>query len=156
MKYNCDLISDLLPLYKDEICSEASRKIVEEHLAECPDCKKMLNSLNDVTIDEKIVKEKEEVIGTQAKFFKRKSALAGSIIGLIFSIPILVCLIVNLATGNLTSVGTLLATGQQYLFTYPHMILFPSIFISLLMLSFNLFGNGLRDAFNPTLRGTEE
>ena len=99
MKYNCDLISDLLPLYKDEICSEASRKIIEEHLAECPNCKKMLSSLNDVTIDEKIVKEKEEVIGTQAKFFKRKSALAGSIIGLIFSIPILVCLIVNLATG---------------------------------------------------------
>lgn len=99
MKYNCDLISDLLPLYKDEICSEASRKIVEEHLAECPDCKKILNSLNDVTIDEKIVKEKEEVINSQAKFFKRKSAFAGSIIGLIFSIPILVCLIVNLATG---------------------------------------------------------
>ena len=99
MKYNCDLISDLLPLYKDDICSEASRKIVEEHLAECPDCKKMLNSLNDLTIDEKIIKEKEEVINKQAKFFKRKSALAGSIIALIFSIPILVCLIVNLATG---------------------------------------------------------
>ena len=100
MKYNCDLISDLLPLYKDEICSEASRKIVEEHLAECPNCKKMLNSLNDVTIDETIVKEKEEVINTQARFFKRKSALAGSIIGMIFAIPILVCLIVNLATGS--------------------------------------------------------
>ena len=99
MKYNCDLISDLLPLYKDEICSEASRKIVEEHIAECPDCKKILNSLNDATIDEKIVKEKEQVIDSQAKFFKRKSAFAGSIIGLIFSIPILVCLIVNLATG---------------------------------------------------------
>ena len=77
--------------------------------------------------------------------------------GVIFSETSLSYLgIVNLATGNLTSVGTLLATGQQYLFTYPHMILFPSIFISLLMLSFNLFGNGLRDAFNPTLRGTEE
>ena len=64
--------------------------------------------------------------------------------------------IINLNTGSLTSVGTLLATGQAYLFTYPHMILFPSVFISLLMLSFNLFGNGLRDAFNPSLRGTEE
>ncbi len=64
--------------------------------------------------------------------------------------------IINLNTGNMTSVGTLLSTGQDYLFTYPHMILFPSIFISLLMLSFNLFGNGLRDAFNPSLRGTEE
>ena len=99
MKYNCDLISDLLPLYKDDICSESSKKIVEEHIAECPDCRKILNSLNDVTIDEKIVKEKEQVIDSQAKFFKRKSALAGSIIALIFAIPILVCLIVNLATG---------------------------------------------------------
>ena len=39
--------------------------------------------------------------------------------------------------------------------TYPHILLFPSIVISLLMISFNLFGNGLRDAFNTTLRGSE-
>ena len=64
--------------------------------------------------------------------------------------------IINLNSGNMTSVGTLLANGQPYLVTYPHMILFPAIFISLLMLSFNLFGNGLRDAFNPSLRGTED
>ena len=99
MKYSCDLISDLLPLYKDDICSEASRKIVEEHLEECVACKKLLNDMSDVAIDEEIVKEKNEVIKSQAKFFKRKSALAGSIIALIFAIPILVCLIVNLATG---------------------------------------------------------
>ena len=64
--------------------------------------------------------------------------------------------IINLSGGNMTSVGTLLAAGQPYLITYPHMILFPAIFISLLMLCFNLFGNGLRDAFNPSLRGTED
>jgi oligopeptide transport system permease protein len=64
--------------------------------------------------------------------------------------------IINLETGSLTSVGTLLSQGQTQLYTYPHMIVFPSVFISLLMLSFNLFGNGLRDAFNPSLRGTEE
>lgn len=64
--------------------------------------------------------------------------------------------IISLNTGNLTSVGTLLSSGQTYLFTYPHMILFPAVFISLLMLCFNLFGNGLRDAFNPSLRGTED
>lgn len=64
--------------------------------------------------------------------------------------------IIDLNTGSMTSVGTLLAKGQNYLFTYPHIILFPALFISLLMLSFNLFGNGLRDAFNPSLRGTEE
>ncbi len=64
--------------------------------------------------------------------------------------------IIDLETSGITSVGTLLAKGQNFLMTAPHMIVFPSIFISLLMLSFNLFGNGLRDAFNPSLRGTEE
>ena len=64
--------------------------------------------------------------------------------------------IINLETGSMTSVGTLLAGGQPFLVTFPHMITYPAIFISLLMLSFNLFGNGLRDAFNPSLRGTEE
>ncbi len=77
--------------------------------------------------------------------------------GVIFSETSLTYLgIIDLNTGSLTSVGTLLAKGQNFLFTFPHMILFPAVFISLLMLSFNLFGNGLRDAFNPSLRGTEE
>ena len=77
--------------------------------------------------------------------------------GMIFSETSLSYLgIINLSTGNMTSVGTLLADAQGYIDTYPHMILYPAIFISLLMLSFNLFGNGLRDAFNPSLRGTED
>ena len=77
--------------------------------------------------------------------------------GVIFSETSLSYLgIINLETGSTTSVGTLLAGGQPYLTTYPHMIIYPAIFISLLMLSFNLFGNGLRDAFNPSLRGTED
>ena len=77
--------------------------------------------------------------------------------GMIFSETSLSYLgIINLNSGNMTSVGTLLANGQPFLVTYPHNILFPSLFISLLMLSFNLFGNGLRDAFNPSLRGTED
>ena len=86
--------------------------------------------------------------------------ITGSVLvipGVIFSETSLSYLgIIDLSTGGTTSVGTLLAAGQNYLFTYPHLILFPAIFISLLMLSFNLFGNGLRDAFNPSLRGSEE
>ena len=77
--------------------------------------------------------------------------------GMIFSETSLSYLgIINLNTGKMTSVGTLLANAQPYLVSFPHMILFPAIFISLLMLCFNLFGNGLRDAFNPSLRGTED
>ena len=76
--------------------------------------------------------------------------------GVIFSETSLSYLgIINLNTGNLSSVGTLLSAGRNYLMSYPHMVLFPSIFICLLMLSFNLFGNGLRDALNPSLKGSE-
>ena len=64
--------------------------------------------------------------------------------------------IIDLETGTMTSVGTMLAAGQDLLDTHPHVLLFPAIFISILMISFNLFGNGLRDAFNPSLRGVEE
>ena len=63
--------------------------------------------------------------------------------------------IINLAESNLTTVGTLIANGQANLTSAPFISLFPAVFLALLMLSFNLFGNGLRDAFNPSLRGAE-
>ena len=50
------------------------------------------------------------------------------------------------------SIGMLLSDGQKVLMDFPYMILFPGIVIISLMLAFNLFGNGLRDAFNPNLR----
>ena len=77
--------------------------------------------------------------------------------GVIFSESMLSFLgIVNFQSKDMTSIGTLLSNGQKYLSTDPHVIFFPAMVISLLMISFNLFGNGLRDAFNPSLRGTEE
>lgn len=76
--------------------------------------------------------------------------------GVIFSESMLSYLgIVNLEAANLTSIGTMLANGRAYLGTDPYILAFPAIFIALLEISFNLLGNGLRDAFNPLLRGTE-
>lgn len=64
--------------------------------------------------------------------------------------------IVNLDGTSVTSIGAMLSDGQTVLSAFPHVILFPALVISLLMISFNLFGNGLRDAFNPSLRGADE
>lgn len=50
------------------------------------------------------------------------------------------------------SIGILLSDGQKVLLDYPSQLVFPGIVIVLLMLAFNLLGNGLRDAFNPSLR----
>ena len=54
------------------------------------------------------------------------------------------------------SFGVLLANNQANLNSRPMLIIWPSIIIALLMISFNLFGNGLRDALNPTLKGGEQ
>ncbi len=64
--------------------------------------------------------------------------------------------IVKLSTIEFTSLGNLLADANGIWTNYPHLLLFPALILSLLMICFNLFGNGLRDAFNPSLRGVEE
>ncbi len=51
------------------------------------------------------------------------------------------------------SIGVLLSDGQQTLLLYPYQTIFPALLISILMIAFNLFSNGLRDAFDPTMRG---
>ncbi|MBH1939357.1 ABC transporter permease [Mobilitalea sibirica] len=48
--------------------------------------------------------------------------------------------------------GTLANEGRQLFQMYPHLLIIPAICISLTMLSFNLLGDGLRDALDPKLR----
>lgn len=45
MKYACEIIADLMPLYADEVCSEVSKNVVEEHLLCCEDCRRMLRQM---------------------------------------------------------------------------------------------------------------
>lgn len=53
------------------------------------------------------------------------------------------------------SMGILLSEGQSFLLQYPYQTFFPAVLISILMISFNLFSNGLRDSLDPTKRGEE-
>ncbi|MBQ8567876.1 MAG: zf-HC2 domain-containing protein [Oscillospiraceae bacterium] len=51
-KKSCELISDLLPLYADNVCSGESRAVVAEHIAECEDCRRQLKKMNcDIKAD---------------------------------------------------------------------------------------------------------
>lgn len=51
----------------------------------------------------------------------------------------------------IASLGTMANDGLPALRYYPWRLLFPASLISLIMLSFNLLGDGLRDAFDPRL-----
>ena len=50
------------------------------------------------------------------------------------------------------SLGSLLSAGQQAMAFYPYQLLFPTIVLCLIILSFNVLGDGLRDALDPKLR----
>lgn len=47
--------------------------------------------------------------------------------------------------------GTMISDGIKALTIYPWRVLFPAFFLSLTMFAFNVFGDGLRDAFDPKL-----
>jgi peptide/nickel transport system permease protein len=84
--------------------------------------------------------------------------------------PLMVLLSVNLGTAILMEAslsylgigilpptptwGNITQSGQQYLLTLPWMSIAPGIAIMLLVLAFNMDGDGLRDALDPRLRGT--
>lgn len=84
MKIECDIISDLMPLYVDGICSDKSKTIVEDHLEECLSCKKKceymkvqisptesLDSTEDPAIEKKIIKSEKHLYNRD---FKAKEA----------------------------------------------------------------------------------
>lgn len=58
--------------------------------------------------------------------------------------------------GSMTSFGVTLSQAQKFINTQPYMIVSASIVMAIIMICFNLFGNGLRDAFNPSMKGNNE
>ena len=51
--------------------------------------------------------------------------------------------------------GSLIAEGQKYIRSEPHLVLFPAIFIALALIGFTFLGDGLRDALDPKLKGKQ-
>ncbi len=112
MNAQCEIIRDMLPLYVDGVCSDASRELVDAHLQDCPDCQGFLAQLQASEAEEGLKDEKALVIRNQARRFKRRSAAVGSVIATLFMIPILVCLIVNLTSGRTLDWFFVVAAGM--------------------------------------------
>ncbi|MBL4937856.1 zf-HC2 domain-containing protein [Clostridium sp. YIM B02515] len=72
MKISCEITKDLIPLYHDEVCSNQSRIAVEEHLQECDDCKKYLDSIDSDFIQVNTVKLAEQSKSNVLKGIKKK------------------------------------------------------------------------------------
>lgn len=78
-------------------------------------------------------------------------SLSMAIPGAIFSEAYLSFLGIGLPA-PMTSLGQLISTGITEMRNYPHQLIIPSAVISILMLTLQLIGDGLRDALDPKLR----
>jgi oligopeptide transport system permease protein len=86
------------------------------------------------------------------------NSLGPMIVNLMFTIPLAIFSEAFLSFIGLgiqppdTSLGALLSEGYKELRFHPYLLWFPTAVFSLLMISFNLFADGLRDALDPKMR----
>ena len=95
----CDVIQDLLPSYVDKISSNATNKVVEEHIEKCIKCK---NDLNNMTkeMNAKLTKNKEERINYLKGYKKRRQLLI--IVSILVTIAILaITFVINVKNKNI-------------------------------------------------------
>ena len=85
---NCEIIRDLLPLYADEICSESSKQLVEEHIAACESCKNELEDYrNNTGIDIDEIDEKQDIQNFSKKL--KKSNLKKTVISVVLCLTLI-------------------------------------------------------------------
>ncbi|MGL5646274.1 MAG: DUF3955 domain-containing protein [Clostridium sp.] len=91
MKYSCEIIRDLLPLYSDEVCSEESSQIVREHIAECEDCRNMLEKMNQEIKVENLDNDVKQIKSLAKKWKQSKitSFIWGATIAFIIGFTVL-------------------------------------------------------------------
>lgn len=88
MKISCNVIEDLLSLYVDEAASEDSRRLVEEHLKDCPSCRKMLEEIkkeNQLGTGHRMSPEENKKAEIQSLKNIRKRILRKRILSVIFA-----------------------------------------------------------------------
>lgn len=63
----CDIVSDLIPLYLDDVCSEGSKAFTEEHIAKCEKCRKTLEIMRGNTAESLLDHEKKTALTLHKK-----------------------------------------------------------------------------------------
>lgn len=74
MRLPCEVVRDLLPLYAENMVSDKSRELTEEHLAECSSCRAELEAMNSQTPD---VQFRMDTAQEFAKYEKKKNRRLG-------------------------------------------------------------------------------
>ena len=74
-KITCEIVKDLLPLYVDDVLSEDSRMLVEEHIDGCSECRSYCEKLKDtgsIVLKKKNDNEKKTIKGIRKKIITKR------------------------------------------------------------------------------------
>lgn len=74
---NCQIVRDLIPLYVDDVASEESKKLVNEHIESCVECKKMMEDMKGTL---QIPVSKEQQLKNTEPFYKLRKSLVKTIV----------------------------------------------------------------------------
>lgn len=79
----CYVVSDLLPLYQDDILSEETKKDIDKHLSECEDCRKKLAAMKmQIDVQSTEVELKNNPL-KKVKFYQKMLTGLGAVIAFI-------------------------------------------------------------------------
>lgn len=92
-KLVCDTVKDLLPLYVDKLTSEVSNQSIDEHIAECEDCRAALCQMTQ-KLDVEVAPEVKDF---KKYLNKSKWSMFYYVMGILAIIAIVTCFIVNIA-----------------------------------------------------------
>lgn len=101
----CYIISDLLPLYQDDILSEQTKKDIDKHLNECADCKKKMDAMK-MRIDVQTTSAEIKMNPLKkVRFYQRALTALGAALAFVFGacIPIAVLGLAVLERGELAA-----------------------------------------------------
>ena len=94
----CEIIHDLLPLYCDGLCSEASKQEIEAHVAQCQECRACLAEMKEEAPVPSLSQESE----TEARVLQevKKKFSRGRRRAVVFAVAIMLIFSIVLAAGH--------------------------------------------------------
>lgn len=91
-KISCEVVRDLLPLYCDDICSQDSRSLIELHLKQCSECRRLLRKMqlkcggSDRNHTDSMQEQQDERIVKNIAFVWKKSIIKSFLKGVLVTL----------------------------------------------------------------------
>ena len=128
MSKQCEIVGDLLPLYVDGVCSEASGDLVREHLDTCPGCRTLYEQMRARGGEEFIKREKDGVVRRHERKESRRILWYLFLSAALLYLPTLLLIVLHSEpNGTFIAIDRWFVLAVFFLFTVPFYLAFIEI-----------------------------